>query len=93
MTFNAGNRKDVTRATKAAALADLNRREVLIRIVADESGRRWLWDLIADAHVFESLYSDDANRMYFLEGQRSQGLYLLDVWMQHAPDQFIQAMR
>ena len=93
VVYNAADRKQVVRAEKAAKLADLNRREVLVQLVSTPAGRQWLWERLARANIFETVYQDDPHRMYFLEGKRSEGLDLLGDWMQFAPDQFIEAMR
>ena len=90
---NASDRKQIRRAEKAAKLAERNRSEVIVALASHESGRKYLWDRIADAGVFTTIYSDSPQRMAFNEGLRSGGLALLADFMQFAPDNFIQAMR
>jgi hypothetical protein len=93
MPYDASNRKDIRRAEKAAKLAERNRATVLVQLASTAAGREFLWNTLAEAHVFTSTFSENPARAAFLEGQRSAGLRLLDSIMQSCPDQFIQAMR
>lgn len=93
MAYNASDRKQVREAEKSARLADQNRGAVIADLASRESGRRYLWDRIAEAGVFASTYHDNPQRMAFAEGQRTVGLALLNDFMHYAPDNFIQAMR
>ena len=91
--FNAGERKDIRRREKEAKLADLNRGEVLRNLMSTVPGREWVWNRLASANVFVVSAPIDALQMAFREGERNQGILLLNDVMQWCPDEFILAMR
>ena len=91
--FNAADRKSIRAAEKAAKLVDDNNRTVITAVMNTAPGRRYLWDKLAAAHVFATTFSTDPVQMAFNEGQRNQGLLLLNDIMEWCPDQFILAMR
>lgn len=91
--LNTSDRKSIRAHEKAAAIADRERGEVLISIMSSTPGRRWVWDKMGAAHIFQTSFSVDAVQMAFNEGERNQGLLLLNDIMQWCPDQFILAMR
>lgn len=93
MTLNTSDRKSIRAAEKAAAIADRERGEVVSALMSTEPGRRFVWDKLGSAGIFTSTFSTDPGQMAFNEGQRNQGLLLLNDVMQYCPDQFIQAMR
>lgn len=93
MPYDASDRKQVRKAEKLVKLAERNRASILVQLASTAAGREYLWNELSESHIFASTYSDNSQRMAFLEGQRSSGLRLLDAIMQSCPDQFIQAMR
>lgn len=44
------------------------------RLMADPAGRRWVFNLMAEFHVWDTSYATNAMRMAFLEGERNAGL-------------------
>ena len=56
-------------------------------LMGDERGRRIVWQLLEQASVYHTTYSDNALDMARREGKRQQGLLLLDWIMNHAPEQ------
>jgi len=94
MTYNAGERKDIRKAEKAARQAEVARGEVVKGIAATQPGRKYLWDLLAAAHIFTtSFVAGDPLQMAFAEGERNQGLQLLADIMRWCPERFIEMMR
>ena len=93
MTYNTGERKDIRKAEKVARLADLNRGEVIRSIMSTAPGREWVWARLEAAHVFRPSFSFDPYATAFAEGERNQGLLLLNDLMQWCPDEFVLAMR
>lgn len=93
MSYNTGERKDIRRAEKAAKLAEQNRGEVLLAIMSTIPGREWIWNRLSMAGVFTVFPPTNALAMAFNEGNRNQGLALLNDVMQWCPDEFILAMR
>ena len=91
--YNASDRKHIRAAEKAAATAEAQRSEVVVESMATVPRRRYVWDKLADCGIFRTTFSPDPLQMAFNEGQRNQGLVLLNDIIEHCPDQFIQAMK
>jgi hypothetical protein len=93
MAYDAGNRRDVKTAEKAAKVADQQRKEIVNGIMSVEPGRRWMCELLEICHIFATSFSDVDLRMAFMEGQREIGLRLLMDIMASCPDEYVQMMR
>lgn len=93
MTLNTSDRKSIRAAEKAAALADKQRGEVVVNLMSTIPGRKYIWDKLSVAGIFATTFSTDALQMSFNEGQRNQGLVLLNDVIEYCPEQFIEAMR
>ena len=93
MTLNTSDRKSVRAAEKAAAIADRERGETIIQLMSTAPGRRFVWDKLGSAHIFQTSFNLDHGQMAFNEGERNQGILLLNDIIQWCPDQFILAMR
>jgi len=91
--FNASDRKQIRAAEKAAAVAEAQRAEVIIESMATPQRRRYVWEKLAAAGIFQTTFSTDPLQMAFNEGQRNAGLVLLNDVIQYCPEQFIEAMR
>lgn len=90
---NAADRKSIRRKEKSSHLADIQRREVITSVMSTSFGRQWIWDQLAEAHIFTTTFNGDALQSAFQEGQRSRGLALLADILLACPDQYITAMR
>ena len=90
---NAAERQSVRRAEKAARIAELNNEATIRELASTIHGRQWLYEKLAEANVFSSIFNSDIAVMSFLEGQRNAGLKLLGEIMEHVPEQFMQMMR
>ena len=93
MTLNTADRKSVRAAEKAADRADRARGEIITSIMSTTPGRAFFWDKLSAAGIFTTTFSSDPIQMAFNEGQRNQGLLLLNDIIQWCPEQFILAMR
>jgi hypothetical protein len=93
MAYDAGNRRDVKAAEKAAKVADQQRKEVVNGIMSVAPGRSWICDILESCHIFATSFSDRGLRMAFMEGQREVGIRLLTDIMGACPDQYITMMR
>lgn len=93
MTLNTSDRKSVRAAEKASALVDRQRGEVLVSVMETGPGREWIWNKLSEANIFHTTFSTDPVQMAFNEGQRNQGLVLLNDIIQWCPDNFILTMR
>jgi hypothetical protein len=91
--YNAADRKSIRAAEKAFAIAERERGEVVVEMMATQARRRYIWDKLGEAHIFSTSFSTDPTQMAFNEGQRNQGLVLLNDIIQYCPEQFIEAMR
>lgn len=93
MTDNAANRKEVREKEKAARLWEHNRQNTIKNWMDDQNGRRMMWELLEDAHVFATIPPTDPVTMSYAEGERNAGLKLLALVLAACPNEFIQAMR
>ena len=91
--YNAADRKHIRAAEKAAAIAERQHREVVVEMMATPQRRRYIWEKLAEAHVFSVPFYSDSGQMYFSEGERNAGTKLLADIMECCPEQFILAMR
>lgn len=90
MTYNAGERRHVRQAEKESKIASAQAGEIIKGIMSLPAGRQWMWDKLALAHVFSTSFDRDHATMAFNEGERNQGLLLLNDIMRHCPDQYLQ---
>jgi len=67
--------------------------QALGRLLGDPAGRRWVWGLLSECHVWHTSMSGNAMRLAFLEGERSQGLRLLGDIQEANPDMFLQMLK
>lgn len=65
----------------------------LIWLMGDVRGRRFVWRLLEDAGIYRSSFTGDALLTAFNEGQRNQGLRLMDELLQHCPKRLSEMQR
>lgn len=58
-------------------------------VMSTESGRRFIWEMLADAGVFQSSFTGDNNATNFKEGQRNAGLRIFSRVMEVCPDMYL----
>src|SRR6266571_4351878 len=88
MAYDAGNKKDIRRAEKAARQSELVRSDIVRGIMSQPPGRAYIYDRLSVAHIFHSSFSADPLRMAFSEGERNIGLQLLADLLAFCPHQF-----
>ena len=93
MPYNAGDRKDVRRAEKAARLSAVQRQSAVEGIMSVVGGRHWMHDILVSCHCFATTFTGDPYTTAYNEGQRSVGLLLLADIMQACPDNYVLMMR
>ena len=93
MNPNASSRKDIRALEKAAKLSDLNDKEVVQNLMSTVVGRKWMWEKLEGCHIFAASFSGDPLFTAYAEGERNQGLLLLNSIMASCPDLYIQAAR
>ncbi len=59
------------------------------KVMATESGRRFVWGLIEQAGVFQTTFRTDTNTTMFLEGNRNAGLALFNDVFGICPDLYL----
>ena len=89
MTYNAGERKDVRKAEKAARIAARDDRDAIVRIMSDTFGRAWMWRKLEAARIFADPFTGDALVEAFNKGYRSFGMLFLTDIMLHCPEQYL----
>lgn len=72
--------QDVARKVRERFEDDLN------RLMADQSGRRFVWWLLTQTHVYATSFRQ-SGEMAFLEGERNIGLKLINEIRQVCPEQ------
>ncbi|HWT80867.1 MAG TPA: hypothetical protein VN648_18930, partial [Candidatus Methylomirabilis sp.] len=90
MSYNAANRKDVRRLEKQARLDERARLETTQSLMGTVAGRQWVYELLAQCHVFASSFSLNAHEAAFREGERNVGLMVLNEVMMASPDEYVQ---
>ena len=93
MTYNAGERKDIRAAEKAASVTTRQRREVIGGIMSVAPGRAWVHQILTDCHIFANPFSTDPMITAFACGEMNVGQKLLVDIMAMCPDQYIQMQR
>lgn len=87
----------MTNAADEAAITDQTARERLAREISDndfrwlmneQRGRRFMWELIGQCGVFESVFNTHGGFMNFNEGRRDTGLRLLKRINSLCPHQY-----
>lgn len=67
--------------------------QALGRLLGEPAGRRWVWGLLSECHVWHTSMATNALRLAFLEGERSQGLRLLGDIQEANPAMFLQMLK
>ncbi len=89
--YNAGDRKSIRKAQKAAAVLDTQRLEAVANILRTIPGRAWMHDLLDACHVFATGFSPDPYIHAYSAGERNIGLRLLADVQAH-PELYLQMM-
>lgn len=93
MTHDPSDPKQVRKAQKVARFAERQRGETVRQLMSTTSGRSFVHDKLAGAHIFATSFALNALQMAFNEGERNQGLQLLADIMQWCPEQYTLMMR
>jgi len=94
MTYDAGNRKDVRKAEKAAKHAEHARIEYTKRIMSEALGRVWVHSLLARCNVFHTPFVRGAGDITaFNCGSQNVGLQIFADVIVHCPTEYILMMQ
>lgn len=91
--MNAGDRKDIRRAEKAAAIAARSQAEFVVAAMSTPQGRVYFHSLLSACSIFDGSFSADALVEAFTKGQRNIGLMIYNDIVSNCPDQFVAMMR
>lgn len=93
MTYDASNRKNVRSMEKEAALAEANRRAYVKRIMQDVPGRKWMYDLLVQCHIWSTAFVSGApDVVAFRLGEQNIGLQAFADVIAAAPEEYVQMM-
>lgn len=67
---------------------DFHEEEDFKWVLSDVRGRRFIWGLLEEAGVYSSSFDGTAETTIFNEGQRNQGLKILSMIHEVAPDMY-----
>jgi hypothetical protein len=91
--YDAGNRKDIRAAEKAAKLREVARINYLVGAMSIPQGRAWFYDFLESCHIFADPFCGDALREAYSKGERNIGLKVYTDIVQNCPDLFTQMMK
>ena len=77
-------------ATKRERIEEL---AVLGRLMGDPAGRRWVYQMLSECHIWATSFANNPVRMAFLEGERQRGLRLLEEVISANSDMYIQMLK
>lgn len=91
--YNSGDRKDIRRAEKAAAVAEKNRAAAIHRLMSSAADREFVWNFLESLSVFSTPWSENPYQVYFMLGEQNAGKKLLADILQFCPDEYITMTR
>jgi hypothetical protein len=68
-------------------------RDVIVKVMSTNVGRRWIADLLAMCHIYQDCLGTDARSSAFLLGERNVGLRLQADILAACPDYFLEMLR
>jgi hypothetical protein len=94
VTYDAGNRKDVRRAEKAARLKQRARFDYTRRIMSEAQGREWMYDLLFRCHIGVTPFvAGRPDLSDFYAGEQNIGLQLWTDAMNSSPTEYVLMMQ
>lgn len=80
--------EELKRQVQDWEVRQVNRERDLIDIMSTETGRRFMWSLLADTGMFHSRFEEKSLRLYWIEGRRALGLALFNELTAACPELF-----
>lgn len=94
MTYDGSNRKQIRQREKASKLAEANRIAYVRRIMSDQVGREWLYDLLSSCAVFgEPFVRGSADATAYNLGRQAVGKQLFADAIVHCPSEYLLMMQ
>jgi hypothetical protein len=89
-SFDASDAAQVRRRRRTAIMREAQKREFVGRILSDDVGRRFFWEFLSDAHVFDERFGvagsgNCPEASWYYRGEREIGLQLLRRFMAWQP--------
>lgn len=89
-SFDASDATQVRRRRRAAHMREAQAREFVGRILADDIGRRFFWEIFSSLHVFDERFGvagsgNCPEASWYYRGEREAGLQLLRRFMTWQP--------
>lgn len=86
-------RAEIRRARRVAQAQRREELELLAALLRAPAGRRWIYNLLASCHVFQTSFDRNALGMAFREGQRDVGLRLTIDVTEASADMYLQMLK
>lgn len=80
--------EQIRQQVEAASTLQMKLADDFTAIMGTESGRRWVWHLIAETRPFQPIFHEDHAVMCVREGKRQIGLKLLQDIQTNCPHQY-----
>lgn len=77
--MNSSNPEELSTVDHESRLREENDKNDLRWVLSDKRGRRVLWKFLEFCHIFETSFNQSGSVMCKLEGQRTVGLYMVDM--------------
>ena len=84
-----GDEAQVKARNKRVKLASREHEEVLELLMSRPEGRRWMFAVLEQCHMYHSTFDPNPTVMAFREGARNVGLQLLNAVTLAAPEQYM----
>lgn len=86
---NAASEKGIAKRKRQAEADRTVDRTVIVALMSQVDGRRWVWLRLAEAQIFEENENLDPQYMAFATGRRNSGLRLLRAVNRYTPAMYI----
>lgn len=87
--YDGGDPAQVKTKRQRAKRIEEQRLAALRGFMSIPEGRRWIWWLLGECHVFASSFRADPHQTAFNEGARNVGLTILAEVMRVSPDEYL----
>lgn len=90
---NAADEKQVKEANRKILSARRSELNEVRALLATAEGRKFLWRLLERCGVYKSSYDQSGSRVYFNEGRREVGLWVLAEIIEAEPEAYVSLMK
>jgi hypothetical protein len=86
---NYGNEKTVAKLQKLAKREQVRRDNALVNLMRTVDGRKFMWDVLGNCHIFSTCFHENPLIMAKAEGERNIGLMLFAHIMRVCPNEYL----